>query len=352
MPRIRFAGPVFLRISSLLALNGIALATYFRRAFGQQMEPSWNADLEIGVRFWRHQFSLAMRSPDIGEGRAILDSLQTETPDTYDVTVSAESEPRGTWYLPRRPTSSATLLYFHGGGYAFHGAMSRRFAAMLAHRVGARLFAPDYRLTPEHPHPAQAEDAMAAWQFVTTQVDPRKIVLVGDSAGGHMVLMLLLELKKAGRSQPALAIGLCPWTDIGERGGSLHANDRYDIVQGWMAIQFGRWLDPDGRVGREVLSPMAHDFSGLAPIYLQAGGREILHDMILEFATQQTRRGGDLLLDVWPDMPHDFQLFDSTQKSSSEALDRIARCVHHRIDNATDFGQGQRTVVAAGNSSR
>jgi epsilon-lactone hydrolase len=352
MPRIRFAGPVFLRISSLLALNGIALATYCRRAFGQRMEPSWNADLEIGVRFWRRQFTLAIRSPDIGRGRAILDSLQTETSDKYDVSTRTESEPRGTWYLPRQPKTTATLLYFHGGGYTFHGAMSRRYAAMLAHRVGARLFAPDYRLTPEHPHPAQAEEAMTAWKFLTRQEDPRKIVLVGDSAGGHMVLMLLLELKTAGRPQPALAIGLCPWTDIGDRGVSLHANDQYDLVQGWMALQFGQWLDPDGRVEREALSPVAHDFSGVAPLYLQAGGREILRDMIWEFATEQKQVGVDIMLDVWPDMPHDFQLFDSTQQASSEALDRIARCVHHRIDNATDFGPCQRTVVAAGLSAR
>jgi epsilon-lactone hydrolase len=234
MARIRFGGSVSLSLASLLALNRITLAAYFRRAFGQRMEPSWNADLEIGVQFWRRQFTLAMRSPNIGRGRAILDSLQTETPDKYDVSTKAESEPRGTWYLPRHSKTSATLLYFHGGGYTFHGAMSRRYAAMLAHRVGARLFAPDYRLTPEHPHPAQAEDAMTAWQFLMRQQDPRKIVLVGDSAGGHMVLMLLLELKKAGHLQPALAIGLCPWTDIGDRGASLLANDQYDLVQGWI----------------------------------------------------------------------------------------------------------------------
>jgi len=315
------------------------------------MEPSWNVDLEIGVRFWRRQFTLAMRSPDIGRGRKIVDSLQTETSDKYDVSTRKEIVPRGTWYLPRQPKTSATLLYFHGGGYAFHGAMSQRYAAMASHRVGARLFAPDYRLTPENPHPAQAEDAMASWEYLTKQEDPRKIVLVGDSAGGHMVLMLLLALKKAGLPQPALAIGLCPWTDSGGRGTSLHANDRYDLVQGWMAIQFGRWLDPDGRFGREALSPIVHDFSGVAPLYLQAGGREILHDMVLEFATKQKEGGADLMLDVWPDMPHDFQLFDSTQPASSEALNRIARCVHHWIDSATEFGPCERTVVPLGISA-
>ena len=220
-------------------------------------------------------------------------------------------------------SSNATLLYFHGGGYSFHTAISKRFAAMLAHHTGADLFAPDYRLTPEHPHPAQSEDALTAWAFVTEQISPEKLVVVGDSAGGHMALMLLQSLKAAGKAQPALCIGLCPWTDIGARGESLHGNDRFDLVQGWMALRFSEWLDPDGRFGRETLSPIFQDFSDTAAIYLQTGGREILHDMIVDFHETQLRKGADVTLDVWPDMPHDFQAYDSLKRSSVEALARI-----------------------------
>lgn len=129
-------------------------------------------------------------------------------------------------HAPPDPDPAHFLLYFHGGGYAFHGIISWCFAAMLAHHVGAPLFAPEYRLTPEHPHPARSEDAMKAWQFLAAREDPRKLVVVGDSAGGHMMLMLLLGLKKIGQPQPALGIGLCAWTDIGDRGTSLHAIDR------------------------------------------------------------------------------------------------------------------------------
>lgn len=324
MTDMRFSGPMALRLDAFLALNRIAIATYMRHAVGRRMAPDWGADMEIGVRFTRRQFTRAMARIEAGQalrGRQVLDALQLATDDTYAVKV--EEGAAGCWYRPNSPRIDGTLLYFRGGGYAFHGAMSARFAAMLAHHTGTMLYAPDYRLTPDHPHPAQAEDAMAAWDLVTRDTDPAKVVVIGDSAGGHMVLMHLLALHDAHKPQPALAIGMCPWTDIGARGASLTGNDPTDLVQGWMAIRFGEWLDPDGTFGREALSPISHDFSGLAPLYLQAGGREVLRDMIRDFADVQAEQGADIRLDEWPAMPHDFQLYDSFQTDAADALAAI-----------------------------
>ena len=72
--------------------------------------------------------------------------------------------------------------------------------------------------------------------------------------------------------------------------------------------------------------------SGLAPIYLQAGGREILRDMIVEFAETQKAKGADVTLDLWPDMPHDFQAYDSLKESSAMALARIAETVQAFVE--------------------
>ncbi|MBX3524721.1 MAG: alpha/beta hydrolase [Rhodoblastus sp.] len=218
----------------------------------------------------------------------------------------------------------------HGGGYAFHAAVSRRFADMLAALLGLRVFAPDYRLTPEHPHPAQIEDALAAFRhLLACGIDPKDIVVIGDSAGGHLALMLLQALRDAGLPQPMLAIGLCPWTDTGNRGESLRANDRYDLVQGYMALRFGEWLARAGAFTREELSPIHQDFSGLAPLYLQGGGREVLIDMIRDFASVVARQDCDVTLDVWPQMTHDFQAHGRTRPESGEAIDRIRAAIAH-----------------------
>lgn len=347
MPRLRFSGPAYLRLSSFAALNAIAIKTYVRHFVGKKLDPAWDTNMEIGVRFWRRQFTLAMNAPDIRLGREILDCVQTETPDIYEVDEVSHRTPLGTWYLPHHRKTAATLLYFHGGGYAFYGAMTRRFGAMLAHHTGAPVFAPDYRLTPENPHPAQAEDAMAAWEYVTTSASPKQLVVVGDSAGGHMMLSLLIALRETGLEQPSLGIGLCPWTDIGERGASLYGNDPTDLVQGWMAMQFGRWLDPDGFHGRDTLSPIAHDFSDCAPLYLQAGGNEILHDMIQDFAERQQELGARVLFDAWPSMPHDFQAMDCTQQAAVEANGRIAAAVHYAMGEEPRFGIDEMTKTAS-----
>ena len=323
MTKIKFSGPITLRIKSFATLNRIALATYFRHAIGSKMAPDWDANTEIGIRFIRHQFTAAMKGADIERGRLLFDSVQPETDDMYEVKQEACAAPQGHWYRPKNKTSKATLLYFHGGGYTFHGGVSKRHAEMLAHRTGAEVFAPDYRLTPEHTHPAQAQDALAAWTHITKLIPPKQIVVIGDSAGGHMALMLLQTLKANKLPQPALCIGLCPWTDIGDRGESLHSNDTYDLVQGWMALQFGQWLDPNNDYGRENLSPINQDFKDLAPLYLQTGGREVLHDMILEFAEIQKLNGATLSIDSWPDMPHNFHAYDNLKKSSREALAKI-----------------------------
>jgi len=345
MAKLRTHGPLSRRLRSLLTINRIAIQTYFRHATGRRMEPGWSAEMEIGIRFWRHQFTRAMKQADMAQGRRLFDSLQTETDDVYEVTVEKCSHPAGKWFHPRSPESAATLLYFHGGGYTFNGPLSDRFAAMLAHHSKARLFAPDYRLTPEHPHPAQAEDALAAWRYVTADVPARRIVVMGDSAGGHMALMLLQTLKDAGLEQPALCIGLCPWTDIGARGESLFENNRCDMVQGWMALQFGEWLDPDGTFGREALSPISHNYAGLAPLYLQAGGREILRDMIHDFAARQKHSGADLIFDLWDDMPHVFQAYDSFKPSAGQALGRIAQAIEMRVEGGATLPPCENTVI-------
>ncbi len=331
MSQIKFSGSFKDRYKSFWMLNRIAIGTYARRAIDQKLAPDWDANTEIGIRFIRHQFTVAMQHSDIALGRQLFDRVQLETADVYEVIVEHCEMPRGTWYMPKNKKSNATLLYFHGGGYTFHGAVSKRFAAMLAHRIGARVFAADYRLTPEHPHPAQAEDALAAWEYILHDIPAEQIVVIGDSAGGHMSLMLLQTLREKSLAYPALCVGLCPWTDIGDRGRSLFENDATDLVQGWMALQFGEWLDPESKFGREQLSPISYDYAGLGPIYLQAGGREVLRDMIVDFAEQQKANGAEVEIDLWPDMPHVFQAYDTTQKSSREALARLSEIIAEKV---------------------
>ena len=314
---------------SFALLMGIGTRVTLRRMAGKALVPQWPRDMEIGNLFWRGQFERALAMEDMNEGRAYFDSLQTyaHEPQATVCEPSRAGEPRGSWFIPPALKTDATLLYMHGGGYTFYAGSTREFIAFLSAYLGARIFAPHYRLTPEHPHLAQIEDGMAAYRFLLAQgTDPKKLVAAGDSAGGHLALMTLIEARKAGLPQPALCIGLCPWTDIGERGASFYGNDRFDLVQGWMALKFAEWLKGGG-FGKEELSPIHQDLTGLAPLYLQGGGKEVLIDMIRDFDRAVRDQGGEARLDVWEHMTHNFQEYALSLPESREALARIAEAV-------------------------
>ena len=351
MSRIFSQGPLGYVLRSWSVLIGVSISAMIRRAFRGSLAPGWSLNFEIGNLFWREQFNHAFSMPDIGKARIYFDSLMTWTNEAFDVVrrESAPGEPAGLWIEPPALSSDATLLYLHGGGYTFHSDVSRRFADALAFLLGVRVFAPEYRLTPEHPHPAQRDDALAAYRrLLATGVDPKKLVVLGDSAGGHLTLMLLVALRDTGLPQPALAVGLCPWTDIGARGRSLHDNNRYDLVQGYMAVQFGEWLAGATGYTREELSPIYQDYRGLAPLYLQAGGREILIDMIRDFTRVVADQGCDVTLDVWPEMTHNFQAHGLTRPESAEAIARIGATIAHHVGakpDATDFSPCDATEI-------
>jgi acetyl esterase/lipase len=264
---------------------------------------------------------------DINDGREFMDSLvfNPVRPSTTR-TLPEPDGPRGDWFEPEVIVPGRTLLYLHGGGYAFHAESHADMIRLIAEAVRARTFAADYRLAPEHPHPAQLEDALAAYRWLLERgADPKRLIVAGDSAGGHLSLMLMQELRRAGLPQPALVAGLCPWTDIGERGASFFGNDRTDWVQGFMALKYGEWYRGDTGLSREALSPIHGDYRGLAPIYLQAGGREVLVDQIREFADVVRAQGAAVQLDVWDEMTHDFQAYGDFLPESREALTRLGQ---------------------------
>lgn len=352
MPKMMLQGSPAHRWRSLRTLLRTTAGVLLRRAVGRPLVPGWTVSFEIGTLFYRHQFDHAFwlaETAGIAQARAYFDSLYTvvDAQPAVEVRPSAPGEPRGHWFIPRACASRPTMLYFHGGGYAFYAEVSRHFIAMLADRLQVRIFAPDYRLTPEHPHPAQTDDAMAACRYLLEGgLQPGQWLIGGDSAGGHLALMTLLHLRRSGLSQPALALALSPWTDIGRRGDSQFGHDRYDMVQGYQTLQFAQWLkDGSGRSDAE-LSPTAQDFSAVAPIYLQAGGKEILVDMIRDFARLAQRQGARVRLDVWPDMTHEFHAYGETLPQSREAIDRLRRAIAGVLGGgAASFDRIARTEV-------
>lgn len=122
------------------------------------------------------------------------------------------------------------VLYFHGGGYVAGSARAgTHLAAELARRAGGRALSVDYRLAPEHPHPAAAEDGLAAYAgLLESGVSPSRVLVAGDSAGGGLAVATLLAARDRGLPQPAAVAVFSPWADISRSGASMRTKDGAD----------------------------------------------------------------------------------------------------------------------------
>jgi acetyl esterase/lipase len=141
----------------------------------------------------------------------------------------------GEWFIPLdAPERGPVLLYLHGGSFIYGSIASthRELIAREAVACGARTFAADYRLAPEHPFPAAIDDAVAAYRgLLASGVAASRVVVGGESAGGNLALVTILRARAEGVPLPAGAVLACPWVDLTARGGSLVDNAPFDWAE-------------------------------------------------------------------------------------------------------------------------
>jgi epsilon-lactone hydrolase len=324
------SGPWQYQVRSLMTLYWSVLFVTFRRWLRGPRRPTWSWSFEAAIDFLRRQTVTGFDMTNIAAGREYEDSLVMYSPALTQVTVEPVAAPvRGHWYHPKAGRRNVTTLYLHGGGYAYYSkAHQNMLIPLVTLAAQSRTFALDYRLIPEHPFPAQLEDAQAAYRWLLeTGVEPARLVVMGDSAGGNLTLTLLLALRDAGLPLPALAVCIAPWTCVENPGDSMTSQEPYDWVQKRMADRWADWLCKGAQPQHPLISPIYGDLKGLPPIYIQAGEAEILHDMIRAFTDTARAQGANVKLDVWKDMNHDFQSFGDIIPESRDALHRIGEAV-------------------------
>jgi len=184
---------------------------------------------------------------------------------------------------------------------------------------------PDYRLAPEHPFPAGLEDALACYRWLRSQGTPAgQIVLAGDSAGGGLLLSLLLTLRDAGEALPAAAVCMSPWTDLAGTGASVVSNTLSDV---WF---FGESLPIAARLylgqtapTHPIASPLYADLHGLPPLLIHASDNEVVRDDSVRFAWKAKEAGVPVDLKVWPGLPHVWQAFIPFIPEARESLNEM-----------------------------
>lgn len=296
--------------------------------------PEWNWAVELGTAVLRDQLRAAFALPDIVEQRRFLDCLVLGTPSARRVTRTAvdANGVRGTWHVPEN-RAGTTMLYLHGGGFAVYPQEAyANFLALLATATRAAIFALDYRLAPEHPFPAATDDAQGAYRWLLESgLDPARLVVGGDSAGGNLALVLVCELRDRRLPLPALAVALSPATEFDTIRPSMTAHAHSDWIGGEMALAWRDWYcRPEERSDPRV-SPIHADLRGLPLLYLQAGEAEILYDSVVAFAEEARRQGAAVRLESWPGMNHVFQFFGDDAPQSAAALRRIGEVMAETV---------------------
>jgi acetyl esterase/lipase len=216
------------------------------------------------------------------------------------------------WIHPPTEEEGNTLLYLHGGGYAICGPDTHRgLVARLAGAAKAKALLLDYRLAPEHPFPAAVEDAYAAYKWLLAEgVDPSRLTIAGDSAGGGLTLALLMKLRDAGEPLPAGAALLSPWTDLAMSGLSHITHGKLDPMLSLQATLTAARHYLQGTSPTEPLaSPLYGSFERLPPLLIHVGANEILLDDSRRVAEKALAADVNVELRIWPGLPHVFQAF-------------------------------------------
>jgi epsilon-lactone hydrolase len=308
-------------------------------AFGEQSKgrpmASWQAhamDLFIRMHFKRR---LAGKK-DLARARSILSGGVLPVPAGASFRETTLAGITGEWVAPaHRIDTPRVLLYLHGGGY-FTGSPKahRPITASLAN-AGFNVFVPQYRLAPEHPFPAAVDDAETVWEaLVALGFAPSSIAISGDSAGGGLALALMIRLRNKGRALPAAAALFSPWTDLAVTGESILVNARREAMFGAREVRIAAdWYLNGAEPVTPEASPLYSSLAGLPPLFIDVGERELLRDDSTRLAARADSDGVSVSLNVWPIVPHVWQLACSFLPEGGRSLRRAAAFLNSRAGN-------------------
>jgi acetyl esterase len=236
------------------------------------------------------------------------------------------------------------LVYFHGGGWVIgdldtHDGLCRFLAAA----AGTTVLSIDYRLSPEHPFPAAVEDSWAGFSWAVENaarlgIDPARIAVGGDSAGGNLAAVVSLLARGAGGTMPAMQLLIYPVTDsAGELPSRRLFAEGFMLTKEDMDLFEGHYLPP----GTDVHDPRVsileiEDLSGLPPAYVATAGFDPLRDEGEAYALRMRAAGAQVALRRHPGLIHGF--------ANDTAISRTARGAMLEAAGALRMGLAPRPV--------
>jgi len=273
-----------------------------------------------------------MADLSIEEQRAQMEVMFTQFQLPTDVRcdpVDAGGVP-AEWITTPGVVAERVICYLHGGGYVMGSINTHReMVSRLSRAASARVLILDYRLAPENPFPAAVDDSTAAYRWLlSVGVDPARLVIAGESAGGGLTVATLVALRDAGESLPRAGICLSPWVDLECLGESMVTKAEIDPVltrDSTLMLAKAYLGDTDPRT--PLASPLYADLTGLPPLLIQVGTAEVLFDDATRLADRARAAGVDVILEPWDDMIHMWHSLAAILPEGEQAIDRIGEFI-------------------------
>jgi len=235
-------------------------------------------------------------------------------------------------YTPSGQPPFPALVYYHGGGWVVGNLdMVDTVCRALANRAGSVVVSVDYRLAPEHKFPASAEDAYAAAHWVATNastigVDPGRIAVGGDSAGGNLAAVVSLIARDRGSPSLAYQVLVYPVTDYAFDTPSYQANGKdYFLTTEMMEWFWNHYLRTPEDGNNPYASPLrATNLAGLPPALVITAEYDPLRDEGERYAQRLREAGVPVRQTRYDGMVHGFFTMPGTFDKAKQAVDEIA----------------------------
>jgi epsilon-lactone hydrolase len=263
---------------------------------------------------------------DLAYFRANFDQLMAQL--RHNQTIAHEAaRPGGVpceWIAPPTAEPGRILFYLHGGAYVIGSVEGyRELVLRLAKASAARALTVDYRLAPEHPFPAAIDDAVAAYRgLLASGANPRRITIIGDSAGGGLALATLVALRDASEPLPAACVVLSPWVDLECHGDSMTTKATVDpMILRDPLLKMARLYLGNADPHNPLAAPLYADLAGLPSLLVQVGTAEMLLDDSMRIVARAEAAGVDVRLSIYEDLIHVWHMFpllDATKQAVAE----------------------------------
>ena len=257
-----------------------------------------------------------------------------------DVVKVGKIKVTGEWTLPEDCDPSRRILYLHGGAHTVGSALSHRpIITNLANRTGCAVFAPNYRLLPEHARIKGVLDCRAAYEWICEngpdgKAKAKSIAIGGDSAGGNLALSVINWIRDAKKRTPDAVVAISPAVDSAFTSPSLKTNYQTDIMLQPLAepllkiphavLLWGLWRGNRMSPSDPVISPVYADLADLPPTLIHVSAHEMLYDDARRYAAKREASGSPAEIQIWDHVPHVWHAFDRMLPEAHDALDEIA----------------------------